>query len=154
MFKTSSKMLVVGAAGALLSVGLLAGCSASSKASYTYDVSTGDQIEVSMDMTRGYGLNQDGFITKNGDAIGKIQWMTEADFANRCKGASALESYKHVEYKGNEGVYHELPDDKGGTQYIYALWVNGSNTGIVVMTITNEQDASSALNALDFRKAN
>lgn len=140
-----------------LCVIILNACSTRSSISYTFNVETGDKIEVSLDTSEGgYSLSQkDGrFTVKTDDTT-----ILEGAFATKEMYDQQLEAVynstaskmEEKEKDGNSYLFYEY-EGESGTEDNFILWIKGSNTGIFLASLSGEEDAKSAFNCLSFSK--
>ena len=134
----------------LMSVFFLCACSTYANKSYTFNVSTGEQIEVTLNVKEGYDLSQEnGQFTvsdKDGNDIltGIFREVVDAD-----PDATVLEdkstggiTYLYYEYDGETGMEHNFIVD-----------IDGAKTGVLLASQASEEAASKAFSMLSFEKA-
>ncbi|KPI53231.1 hypothetical protein KW95_03435 [Clostridioides difficile] len=130
---------------------MLTSCSGSAM-SYTFEVETGDKIKVKLDTSDGYSLTQkDGKFTVKKDDEEVLQgiFTTKEGYEKyqsikTAKGVKVLEDKEKDE---NKYFFYEF-EGKAGTENNFVLWVKDSNTGVVIGSLSGEEEAKSAFERL------
>lgn len=125
--------------------------------SYTFNVSTGDSIKVTLDTSAGHELSQkDGefFVSKDGVELTRGIFLTEEkyksyfDNVEGAEGVSVLDSGKHNE---NEFIYY-LYNDNGTDTWYHVISVEGSSTGVGLINTSGQNSAKEIFELLSFNK--
>ena len=120
--------------------------------SYTFNVSTGDAIEVELDTTSGLDIkpDQSTFVfSKNGEEITRGIFLDIAAYDEYVEAAQDYPVFKHNRVRGNEGIYYEASEN-GVDEYNYLMKLNDSNTAIALSTRTSEADATEVASLVVF----
>lgn len=136
----------------LLSVFLLA---CNKNMSYKFDVSTGDSIVVKLNMNSGYMLEQEDGTFSVSDAEADV--ILQGFFVNEEMHNTYLDVVKTSEAvvieeeKGNGCSYlqYQLVSDTH-TENNFICWIDGSNTGVVIASVSDKIDAENAFELLSF----
>lgn len=125
---------------------MLSGCGGfHSSKSYTFNVSSGDSVEVTLDTTNSQlDLKlADGafYVLKDGTPITQCFFVESDYYTEYEEKARIKENFKHNIIRENRGFYYE-DDESGQHEYIYMTRLNSSNTAVAMSTITSEEDAT------------
>lgn len=132
----------------------LAGCSTSM--SYVYEVETGDDVEVKLDTGEGLLLNdEDGSfsVTEDDDTILQGSFVDE----------DAYEAYKSL-YETADNVVEVIEEDsangiswilyyvdgRAGMECDFIIWIDGSDTGVIMASLEDPDVAKEAFDSLSF----
>ncbi len=129
----------------------IAGCTSSM--SYTFNVGTGDKIVVKLDTSNGLSLSAKNPITVSRDEtdvshiifIEGDMYDDYASLANIDENVNVLES---GEKDGNSYVFWNY-----GSEWNCVLFVNGSDTAVLIGNAISEDSARECLNSLTFSVA-
>lgn len=119
--------------------------------SYTFDVSTGDKIEILLDTSTGYDMTPDGgsfIVSKDGSTVTKGIFLEPGAYDTYSEEASRYKTFKRNRVRGHSGVYYETEEEP--KEYIYMIRLNDSNTAIALSTITSEDEATNVASILTF----
>lgn len=133
---------------------LICACSFNSYMSYTFNVETGDSVNVKLDTSNGLSLTQNGSyfnVMKDGKEILLGMFLTEDNYND----------YMSLEDSGDITVYEKGTDGNKkymsyecegveGTEYDFIVWIDGSNTGVLMGGTTGKADVEEAFSALSF----
>ncbi len=133
---------------------LLVSCYNKDVVEYTFHVSTGDSVEVSMDGSGSYNL-----IEKNGEFSVEKDHTTlvYGAFLEASKLDSIIASIKTdtnatILEESSNYIYYTTPSENSNTDlYYYVLRLKGSHTGVVLFSITNEKETKEIIEKLTFR---
>ena len=135
---------------------LLSGCHTSSSKSYTFEVSTGDKIKVSLDTSTGLSLSQkDGTfsVTKDDEKLLDGMLVTKEtydDFAG-AKGQQGMTVLEDSEKDGNTYYMYEY-EGSSGTEDNFIIWIDNSNTGAILASLAGKEKAKDAFEKLVITK--
>ena len=143
----------------LMSVFFLCACSTYANKSYTFNVSTGEQIEVTLNVKEGYDLSQEnGQFTvsdKDGNDILTGIFLLEGYTASYREVVDADPDATVLEDKSTGGItylYYEY-DGKTGMEHNFIVDIDGAKTGVLLASQASEEAASKAFSMLSFEKA-
>ena len=145
MKKKPLAMLLIGSCVAFS----LMGCSSSK--SYTFDVQTGDKVEVTMDTSDGYSMDfkdnlniyLDDELQMSGVFITEEQYEEYEDVIKQDSKAELIEK----DEKDNLEYLHWKYDDE---EYNYAIKIEDSDTGVLLGSLISEEAAQECFNRLSF----
>lgn len=132
----------------------LSGCSTSM--SYVYEVETGDDVEVKLDTGEGLLLNDEGgsfSVTEDDDTILQGSFVDE----------DAYEAYKSL-YETADNVVEVIEEDsangiswilyyvdgRAGMECDFIIWIDGSDTGVIMASLEEPDVAKEAFDSLSF----
>ena len=134
----------------------LGACSFSTTMSYTFTVSTGDEIKVSLDTTDGYWLAEEDStfsVEKDDEVVLQGIFLNEEmynEYMDRAKSGDIT-----VISEGSQGdnpyFYYQAEVSSGTTNQIL-LWINDSQTGIMLASLSPREDVEPAFERLSFSK--
>lgn len=140
----------------LLCIVLLGACSVSSNKSYTFSVETGDKIKVNLDTSGDYSFSQE-----NGHVIVKYNEETvlEGIFLTKDLYNQYLEAVDNsgaVKLAENEAdnisyLFYEY-EGQAGTEDNFIIWIKDSNTGMLLASLSGQEQAKAAFDRLSFTK--
>lgn len=137
---------------------LLCGCSAYANKSYTFHVSTGEQIKVTLNVKTGYSLSQkDGQFTiadKDGNDILTGIFLLEGYTASYRDVVDADQDATVLEDKSAGGItylYYEY-DGESGMEHNFIIDIDGAKTGVLLASQASEEEALRAFSLLTFEK--
>lgn len=138
----------------VLALALTAGCSASTSSTLTFDVSTGDSVAVALDTTDGYKLVEDDgsfIVQKDGDMVLQGTFLTEEGFDEQAAAidGDSVEVIEEADVDGNPYVFYEYTED-GSVNELILLWIDGSNTGVLLGGLNGAEESLKAFDALTF----
>lgn len=131
--------------------GLCACNSASVKTnkSFTFDVSTGDKVELELDTTDGYDLTSDlPFEIKKGDER-QTQgiFISTEDYDYYLDAAKTDDKAKVIE-ESTKGDIKYLFYSYDNQEWNYVIFINDSSTGILLGNIVSEESAKTCFDRL------
>ncbi len=135
---------------------LLAACSFSTSMSYTFTVSTGDEIKISLDTSDGYRLTEEDStfsVEKDDEVVLQGIFLDETmynDYMERAKAAD-ISVIAEDEKDGNPYFYYQT-EVSAGTACQILLWIDGSQTGIMLASLSPQEDVDPAFERLEFSK--
>ena len=132
----------------------LSGCGGNiqTSKSFTFNVSTGDAVEVELDTSSGLDIQPDQstfIIYKNDEAITRGIFLDLDAYNEYVEAAQDYPVFKHNRVRGNEGVYYEASDGET-KEYNYLMKLADSNTAIALSTRTGEADATEVASLIVF----
>ena len=137
--------------GLVMALGMGA-CTRTSSKSYSFDVSTGDKVEVKLDTSDGYDLTQeDGRFTvksAEGEDLLQASWATAEDFD------SYVETVKNdrnaeINIEEDDYIYWDYTEEDGTVEHDRAIMVS-DKTGILIGSLADKDDGTKAYEALTF----
>ncbi len=137
---------------------LTAACSTHASTSLTFQVETGDQITVAVDLKAGYTQNTEVPFTISRDEkeISTGTFITLEDYQNYSQlvsGGSPKTTLIAEDTKdGNPYLFYKY-DDGEHQEYNYVLRVGESNTGILLGNLISQEEARACFEALTFSLA-
>lgn len=119
--------------------------------SYTFVVETGDKIKVEMDVTDGYTFSQkDGTFTAamDGKDILTGIFLTEEMYGQYLEAIQGedFEILKESQQNGYSYVQYRYAGDHVENNFV--CWVTGSNTGIFIASLEEQETAEQAFQKL------
>ncbi len=132
---------------------VLTGCSTSM--SYTYEVGTGDNVEVKLDTSEGLKLENedDGFcVTEDDETVLQGIFIDEDTYDMYRNAVENTDEAEIIEDDSEDGltwIFYEL-DGNAGTESNYIVWIDGSDTGILMGGLEGSSAAKKAFNSLTF----
>lgn len=134
----------------IISVMMLAGCSADK--SVTYNVDTGDSVKITVDAKAGYNISmelpftvtKDDATVLNGSFIYAEYYDTYREVVDAEAGAVLLDEGTR---DGNDYFFYSF-EGNSGTEYDYIILVNNSQTAIAMASLVGEKEASEAFQAM------
>ena len=125
---------------------LFAGCTSSQ--SLTFDVSTQDHVEVILQSPYDLKTDKDAFLIYDAN----LQKVAEGIFLPKETYESLLKEKSQIEVI-EEDFHHESPYflAKIDNNYVYVLFLDGSQTGIMLTCTTSKSQAKQIFNNLDFK---
>lgn len=143
----------------LFSTLLFCACSTYANKSYTFNVSTGEQIKVTLNVKTGYSLSQkDGQFTvsdKDGNDILTGIFLLEGYTDSYREVVDADPDATVLEDKSTGGItylYYEY-DGETGKEHNFIVDIDGAKTGVLLASQASEEAASKAFSMLSFEKA-
>lgn len=143
--------------GGALGMIVLTGCSTSM--SYTYKVGTGDNVEVKLDTSEDLVLKNelesgdDGFcVTEDDETILQGIFIDEDTYdfyVEMVKIADGVENIEEDSANGLTWLFYEF-DGQAGMESNYIVWIDGSDTGIIMNSLEGSRAAKKAFNSLTF----
>lgn len=139
--------------GGVLGMIVLTGCTTSM--SYTYSVGTGDNVKVVLDTSDGLKLenDDDGFsVTEDDETILQGIFIDEDTYdfyLEMVKNANGSENIEEDSANGLTWLFYEF-DGNAGKESNYIVWIDGSDTGIIMGSLEGSRAAKKAFNSLTF----
>lgn len=139
--------------GGVLGMIVLTGCTTSM--SYTYNVGTGDNVKVVLDTSDGLKLenDDDGFsVTEDDETILQGIFIDEDTYdfyVEMVKIADGVENLEEDSANGLTWLFYEF-DGNAGKESNYIVWIDGSDTGIIMGSLEGSRAAKKAFNSLTF----
>lgn len=131
----------------------LAGCSTSM--SYVIEVETGDDVEVKLDTGEGLLLNfEDGrfSVTEDDDMILQglfIDEDTYEAYKNLAETDDTLEIIEEDSANGITWIFYNF-DGASGMESNFIVWIDGSDTGMLIGSLEDSDVAKEAFDSLSF----
>ena len=119
----------------------------------TYEVETGDKIEISLNTSEGYNIDSKVpfSISKNDETISQGTFIQEKyyeEYLNAVKTDNTAEILDTGVKSGNEYLFWEYDD----TEWNYVMKIGDSNTALLIASDVSESDARDVFNLLEIRK--
>jgi len=142
-------LALLSAASVLFVLGLFTACTGTASESYTYNVTTGDNIKVKLDITEGYSLraelpfviSHDGEKLSEGTFVYAEAYQQYVDVVNRSDGVDLLDQGTK---DGNEYIFWCY----NNSEYNYAILIKGSNTAILLGNPISRESAEECFSRL------
>jgi len=134
----------------VISIGLLiTGCTTSK--SFTYDVETGDKIEVKLNTTDGYDIssNLPFTIYKNEESLSQGTFITIAGYNQYLEAVNSDPDAKIID-SGTNGTITYTFYSYGTSEYNYIIKINGSKTGVLLGNPNSQKEAEDCFSRLTF----
>lgn len=137
---------------------MLAGCAVTkSEVSYTYNVETGDTVKVSLNKTNGYSMTSDlpFSISKDDKEIAQGTFITNDGYVyyqeliDELEKTDEIEIIKDGKKDGNTYTFYKV-ESEAGMEYDYLVKIGDSNTGVLMGSVTSEEEAAGCFEALTF----
>lgn len=142
------------ALSAVLAMTLLTGCTTS--VSRTYEVATGDTVEVTLDTTdNDFSLVEEDnvlMITEDDDTIlsGSFVYQEICDvYEEMIKADDTIEIIEEDSANGLTWLFYNF-DGLSGLESNFIVWIDGSNTGVLLASLQDPDDAKEAFECLTF----
>ncbi|MDE6686656.1 MAG: hypothetical protein K2K17_05020 [Lachnospiraceae bacterium] len=132
---------------------VLTGCSTS--ISYTYEVGTGDNIKLALDTSDGLMLeNEDDIfiVTEDDETILQGSFIDEDTYdyyMEMVKIADGVENIEEDSANGLTWLFYEF-DGLAGMESNFIVWIDGSDTGVLIASLAGSRGAKKAFNSLTF----
>jgi len=144
------KMVIIMASVCAL---LLCSCSGNTSISYTYQLTTGDSVKVTLDTSEGYSLASEipFTISCNGETLSQGMFITEDDYKQYVSVVTSDLSATILEQSskdGNEYIFWSYND----SEYNYAIMIEGSDSAILLGNNVSEDSARACFERLEFSK--
>lgn len=139
--------------GLLMLICCLVGCQTHTSKSYTFNVETGDTIQIELETGDGYDLLQeDGSFTvkKDDETILQGIFLTE-DMLDQYENAVETDEDVTMKKDYHDYIYYEY-DGQTGQEYNFIVKVKESQTGLLIGSTTGCQEAQEAFQRLSFEK--
>lgn len=138
----------------VLLAALFTGCTKT--ISYTYGVSTGDAIKVTLDVTNGLSMTSKTPIefTLDERLLATGKFMSEEDMeSNTQLIADHPEKYQALEQDATDEISWILCSSSGeDTEFFYMINIKKSSTGFLLTSETTREDLEMVFDALSFSK--
>lgn len=127
------------------------GCTSSK--SFTYNVTTGDKIEVKLNTSNGYDLtsNVPFKITKDNQTLSQGSFITLEGYNEYVVALPKNSNVKVLEQKSENGLEY-LFYSYNDSEYNYVIKISNSNTGILLGNNVSEESAKECFRRLTFTK--
>lgn len=132
----------------------LTGCSTS--VSLTYNVDTGDTVEVTLDTTdNDFSLGEEDnviMVTEDDDTIlsGAFVYQDICDiYEEMIKADDTIEIIEEDSANGLTWLFYSV-DGLSGVESNFIVWIDGSNTGVLLASLQDSDDAKKAFECLTF----
>ena len=141
----------------LVSICLLAaltGCT--SFKAYTYNVNTGDQIELRLDTSDKYNISSDlpFTISRDGETLSQGSFITAEGYDEIVQAVMSDSNAEVIEEETRNGVEYifYVYNESAHTEYNYVVKIVGLNTGLLLANIVSQDSAEECFNRLTIRK--
>lgn len=137
----------------VLGMSVLTGCSTS--ISYTYEVGTGDTVKLVLDTSDGLMLeNEDDIfiVTEDDETILQGSFIDEDTYdyyMEMVKIADGVENIEEDSANGLTWLLYEF-DGLAGMESNFIVWIDGSDTGVLIASLAGSRGAKKAFNSLTF----
>ena len=124
--------------------------------SYTFNVSTGDEIKVSLEESDGYTLTNksdtegvDFTIKKDDEVISEAVFATEEDYEYYAEGVEDSEDTKIID-KGEKDNFSYVMWNYNNEEFNCVVLINDSKTAVIIGNQVSEESAKECFERLDF----
>lgn len=137
----------------LMSVFICA-CSVNTNMSFTFNVETGDSVKVKLDTSNGLLLTQDDgqfTVMKDEENILLGMFITEDTYNQymSLEDSAQMTVIEKDTVENKKYMFYEC-EGESGTEYDFVVWIDGSNTGVLMGSTVGESDAREAFSSLSF----
>ena len=129
----------------------MSGCSSfESSMSYTYQVNTGDVINIKLNTADGYDLSSDTpfVISKDGEELSQGTFIQSDEYDQYVAAAEADEKAEILK-KGTKSGCTYVMWSYDNTEYNYVLMVKGSSTAVLIGNAVSEESAKECFDRLE-----
>ena len=131
---------------------MISGCNVSTSKSYSFDVETGDRIKVTLDTSGDLSLSQkDGhfIVTEEDEKILEGIFIHEEGYKAYVdiKGEQGMTVLEDTQKDGNRYYMYEF-DGTVGTEDNFVMWIDDSNTGLIMASLAGRDKAKEAFERL------
>ena len=140
-------------AGTCMVIGLV-GCGKVSKnISYTYSVSTGDKVKLTVDTADNYSITKDlpFTITKDGSTLSQGKFITKENYAEIITSVKTDEKATIIN-SGNKDDDEFIFWSYNNSEYNYAILINDSDTGVIIGNPISEESARECFEKIKISK--
>ena len=146
------KQRIVFIAVVLLMVTIFSSCTTSLNKSVSFNVSTGDQIKVTVDAKAGYDITMKSpfEVMKDGETVVNGSFATEEAFDGLSETVDSDEKATLIDKgkkDGNDYLFYSY-EGAAGTEYNYIMKVGESKTVIIMSSLKDEDEAKKAYEAI------
>jgi len=140
----------------ITSVGYLAGCKANSSMSFTYSVTTGDKVKVTLNTTDGYTMNTENpfVVSKDGEEILTCQFLTKGgyEYYSDLINDEILESQNgRIIESGNKNnfdyIFYTIESNFVENDFFVRL---NDQTSLIIGSLASEEEAKKCFDSLTF----
>lgn len=130
---------------------ILTGCTSS--ISYTYKVSTGDNIQIKLNNSDGYSITSEVpfKITKDNATVSEGTFITLDGYDQYITTVNNTSAAKVID-KGTKNGAEYTFYSYNGQEFNYIIKVEGSNTGLLIGNAVSEESAKECFERLTFSK--
>lgn len=133
---------------------LLAGCSGVSTKttiSYTFSVTTGDSVKITLDTSNGYSMTSDVpfAITKDGETLSQGTFITADDYYSYAEAVETQENAKLLASDSNDRIEY-IFWSYSDTEYDYAILLKDASTGIILGNNISRESAEECFERMQF----
>lgn len=131
---------------------MLSACTTQASKTVTFDVDNGDRVKISVNTKNGYDLTmQVPFsITKDGTAIitGSFAYAEYYDVYRQVIDEDTKATLLDEGSKDGNNYFFYSFEGNAGTEYNYIMMINGSQTIVIMGTLSGQEEAEAAFNAM------
>lgn len=151
-----NKKILVFSAIMILMVMILSGCKTTKTKSVTFDVETGDKIEIKMNAKNGYSLTTTTPVDfKKDDAvISTGSFMKSEYYDTYIQTVKYNRSIKVIEEKSKDNIeyiFYEYENQYGATEYDYIIKIKNSKTAFALANNKSKSEAEEIFNRIEFK---
>lgn len=132
---------------------LCTACTFYSNMSYTFNVTTGDNVKITLDTAKGLKLTQENgefSVVKDDEEILHGQFATKENYDEfmDLKDSSDIEVIEESKDKNSNDYLFCKVENKEKTQYGFIVWISNSNTGVFIQSLSDQESAKNAFESL------
>lgn len=126
-------------------------CTVNTSMSFTYNVETGDAIEIKLNTSDGYSITSDlpFTISKDGETVTQGYFITEDTYQTYVSSLGSQDNVKVIGTGDKDGIEY-IFWCYNDTEYNYAVFVKGSKTGVVLGNNISQESAEACFDRLSF----
>lgn len=134
---------------------VLSGCSTHKEISYSYDVTTGDRVKVTLNAKDGYTMTASSPIRiKKDDAdIAEAKFYQLSAYSSTISAAKSMSNTKVIDEGSTDDVDY-LFYNYNNEEFSYVIRIKNSKTCIVLTTTKSEDTAKECFKRLQFKLEN
>lgn len=130
---------------------VLSGCETHRNMSYSYDVTTGDRVKLTLNTKDGYSMTSSVpvKITKNDETIAEARFYELSAYSSTLTGVRRLSGVKVIEEKSNDDIdyFFYCYNDR---EYSYVIKIKDSKTCIILVSTKSEEEVRDCFERLSF----
>ena len=131
---------------------VFSGCSTHKEISYSYDVTTGDRVKITLNAKDGYSMTASVPIkfTKNNEEVAEAKFYQLSAYTSTVNAVKSLSSASVIEEKSNDEVDYMFYN-YNNEYYSYIIKIKNSKTCLELTSKKSESDAKDCFNRLSFK---
>lgn len=132
---------------------VLAGCDTHSNLEYTYNVSTGDKIKLTLDTKKGYSMTSEVpvKIKKDDNVMAVASFFEDSAYDNTVNSARYLSNVDIID-EGSKDNIDYLFYNYNDQEYTYVIKIKDSKTCVILTSEDSQDDVEECFDRLTFSK--